>query len=197
MKSVRIFTATLLALVGAAAAALAGNPVTLLNGTLSTNPAVIVYVGPQSGTTGMQTNVAGVVLASNTNTYSLATGIGTQDANTNWPSAGWSPQGNYPNTLYGPYNNMTMYLNYKLLGSSVGTVTFRFAASPDGTYWVSNYLAIQATNGTGGLAYAMLTPGLTNITTYGVPYYALQTIENTNAIAVSNIVIEVTGKPGL
>ena len=170
----------------------AGSYVTFLNGTQYTNATQIL----QTGTNSWTTNQIGVVLGASTNTYNLYPGLGTQLNPTNWPSAGTSPQGNYPGTLEGPYNNMAFYTYAQLQATNASStaLVFQYAGSIDGYNWVTNYFSQTYT-----VAVNTLTPGpvITNITTGGVSFIALYQIQNPGVSAVTNIIIEADGKPGL
>lgn len=154
-------------------AARAGTYTTLVNGFLS---------GTNTTLVGVSNLVTGTVQASFTNTFNLNTGTGTQ-ANTNlWPSQGFSPQAAYPNTLYAPYR----LADFGFQSAGGTALTYRFASTIDGTIWTSNAFSVVVPSG----AFFQ-----TNFDTQATPFYALQSIENTNASAVSNLVIEVNGKP--
>jgi hypothetical protein len=166
-------------------------PLTLIDGTLTTN--VSIAVGATYPT---NTIYPGVVLGLATNTYNLYNGIGYQ-ANTNlWPSVGFSPLGSYPNTVYGPFRNVEFYIAGDLQATNTTStaVVYRFAGSVDGNRWVSNYYTFTET-----VAVNTKSPGawITNFDTGAMPYISLQTIENPGANALTNIILIENGKPGL
>lgn len=152
---------------------------------------------------GVYTNNAttGTVLGASTNTFNLTSGSlfpSTAQANTNlWPSVSWGLNSTYPNTYQEPANNLTLYLNGNITATNASstTITARFAGSPDGINWVSNYFAftyivpINSTNATAG--------SLTNTTTGGLPFIALQSIENPGVAMFTNVVVSASQKPGI
>ena len=77
-------------------------------------------------------------------------------------------------------------------------VVFRFAGSVDGVLWATNAFVFTYT-----IPINSLTPNnvpssvLTNTATGALPYMCLQDIENPGVSALTNIVVEVSGKPGL
>ena len=177
------FSLILAAIFGLAISVQALPTTVLINGPLYTNATVVV---------GASTNQYGVVLGAATNSFNLSSGIGTQ-LNTNlWPSAGFSLVG-YPNTLYGPFSTACIAINGALTATNASstTITYRFAASNDGTLWVTNYASytqVIAVNST------TATMTLTNVNFGAIPYLALSSIENPGVAAVTNIVISVSGK---
>jgi len=170
----------------------AGNYISLINGLAYTNATIVL----QTATNAWTTNQVGVVLGSTNNYYNLAAGLGIQTNPTNQPSCGFSPQGNYPGTLYGPFKNATFVKSAALTAtnSSSTTLTFVYAGSIDASMWASNYYTetyiIPVNKKT---IYAVAT---TN--DFGaMPIVALQEIDNSGVADVTNIVLEVNGKPGL
>ncbi|MDE2099878.1 MAG: hypothetical protein KGL39_21675 [Patescibacteria group bacterium] len=175
----------------------------LLDGRTSTNLNV-KYNAPITGTnsSGVITNnfQLGTVPGSSNIMWQLSASQGSQPFNgTNGflPSAGITAIG-YPGTLYGPFNNLSITTQAALVATNASstTITFRFAGSNDGNLWLTNYfvqsyvIPINSTT-------PVIPVAITNITLGGLPYFALQEIDNPGASAVTNIVIQATGKTGL
>jgi len=150
---------------------------TLVNGTLGTNSTVTV--GGTNYTTGWMT-------PSSTNNFNLASGIGTQSNTNQWPSAGFTSVG-YPGTLYGPFRCASIYVNGSATTGSTAA-TFYLAVSQDGANWSTNYAAFAWTPGS---------PLVTNIDLGAAAYCCINQIRNPNAGGLTNLLIEVNGKPGL
>lgn len=185
---------SLIAVIALCATAHAGNYVTLLTGTGGTNATSLV---------GLTNYQQGVVFAAWTNAYNLQINGGSQgnlgggQQNTNlWPAASFSPQGNYPNTLYGPFRNTAIFTQLPLTATNAvaATIIVRYAGSVDGNNWVSN-VVVQTFNPIANTASAA--NNLTNYDSTSYPYIALQAIENNAAVPITNALIEVSGKPGL
>jgi len=154
---------------------------TLVNGYAWTTNTVLV------GSTLYQN---GVVLAASTNTFNLSGSTGSQ-LNTNlWPAAAQSIQGGYPSTLNGPARYEGIYLYATNTAGTATTYTVNFGGSVDGASpYVTNILSLTATCGV---------PLYTNWDSGALPILNLQSVGNTNgAAALTNIVIQVTDKPGL
>ena len=187
-----VIAASLLAVLTSAA----GNYIGLI--TPSTNLTFSVGAGVNTNTAGALTNnqFSGVVANATTNYYTLSTGIGTQSATNVWPSAGFTLIG-YPNTLYGPFNNTEFYINGGLLASNASStaIVVRFAGSIDGANWYSNYFALPYT--IPATAVTTIGPWVTNTATGGMPFMCIQQVENPGANVLSNLTVEVVGKPGL
>lgn len=197
MKLNLIKSLAVAAVIGAVASAHAGVWAYLQNGYNYTNATVVA-----NNTTWQIGTVAG--LGTNTfNTFIGASGgsgasyvISGSQANTNLlPVYAINLAPSYPETIYGPINNLAIYtqINFqKTNAPGTGLVTFRYAGSIDGTNPVTSYftqtISIPANTSQG--------VGLTNFTTGALPYLLLQTEENTNGQAITNIVIEVGGKSG-
>ena len=149
---------------------------TVVNGPAYTNATVLV------GTNTLQN---GVVAAVSTNYYNLAKGSGVQ-VNTNaWPSAYVSAQGGFPGALGGPSRYEQFYIN----STGTGTIPIVFAGTVDGSNFVTNFLTIN---------YPAGSPYMTNVDLGALPGLGLYSVANTNAAtAVSNLLIEVSGKPGI
>lgn len=183
------------------AAAQAG-PITLINGSLYTNNNVTVG-NSLTNSSGIYTNnfQIGVVLGTSNVLFNL--GANGSQANTNlWPAVSFTPGGGngsgqgYPNTLYGPYSATEFYLSFNLVATNTTatTLTTIWAGSVDGINWSTNWLTLTqiiGVNSTGTNAV------LTNIVTGGLPWVSLQEIENPGTQAVTNMLFEVNGKPGL
>jgi hypothetical protein len=152
---------------------------------------------------GVYTNNAttGVVLGATTNTFNLTYATlepQSSQANTNlWPSESWSLNSTYPNTYASPANNLTLALNLNLTATNASstTITVRYAATPDGVSWISNYLAmiyVVPINSTNAAAETY-----TNITTGAMAGFAIQAIENPGVATATNVVISANQKPGI
>ena len=117
-----------------------------------------------------------------------------------FPDGGTSPNGvgGFPNTLYGPYNNMIVGSTFNLVATNATstTVTYQFAGTIDGTFFQTNafqmtfVVPVNSLSPTNGIETFSFTSG-------GWPAYALQQINNPGAAAMTNLVLEVNGKPGL
>lgn len=190
-----------LSVIGLAISAEAGNYTTLLNGNFYTNNNVAYNSGTNG--IGVVTNnfQLGTIPGSSNVFWYLSTTVGAQPGkgtNGYLPSTGFAPQGNYPNTLYGPYNNTLVGGIFQLVATNSlsTTVTAQFAGSIDGLYWQTNAFSlawivpVNSLSPTNGLETYGFTSG-------AWPYYALQQINNPGANAVTNFVLEATGKPGL
>ncbi len=78
--------------------------------------------------------------------------------------------------------------------ASSTSVIIRWAGSVDGSLWKSNYITttyVIPVNTTQAGLY------LTNTLTGALPYMCIQQIENPGVAFLTNIVVEVSGKPGL
>ena len=212
-------TLVILALLLFASSAKAGNYVTLINGNLYTNNNVALYSGTNSAGTITNNYQLGIVPASSNVLFNLSSVAGSLPlaiALTNsyppvlpaevfFPNGGVNgSSGGYPNTLYGAYNNTLIGIYYSMTATNIGitSVAFIFAGSIDGVLWQTNALTMVTTVPASTIAAPQLSP--TNMITYSFtsaawPMYALQQINNsTNTVsAITNIVIEVTGKPGI
>jgi len=196
---------SLIALAGAFALNANAGLVTLLDGRTSSVINVPLYGGTNGS--GIYTNTFqnGQVPGASNIVYQLAGSTGLQP---NFGTNGFLPSAvdnltGYPNTLYGPQNYVTIVTTGNLLATNATStaVVFRFAASADGGtgsagLWVTNYAVVTLTipiNATSSTQ-----PCSTNtVATGGWNYLALQAIENPGVSALTNIVVEVSGKPGL
>lgn len=133
--------------------------------------------------------------------FYLSGTTGTQPAlgtNSYLPAAAVSPQGTYPGSLYGPYNNMAVVVSANIMATNATatSISFRFAGSIDGVNWFTNFYVhnynIPTTSTT-----AVTPITYSNVVTYAVPFICLQEIDNPGVAAVTNILVEVSGKPGL
>ena len=181
-------------------------------GLLTANATTTVLIsGPAAaGVTNIAVNgtnyATGYVPAAATNYYNMPTvaamgnntSVASSQSNTNqFPSAAVSLTG-YPNTLYGPANNVGFMttINEQATNATTTIVKFVYAGS-DGYNWYSNYFAYTVT------IPQSITTNLsaiwwTNVTTGALPFLALQEIDNTNAsLVITNIVITASEKPGL
>ena len=104
----------------------------------------------------------------------------------------------FPNTLYGPFNNTLIGFGFNLVATNASstTVTVQWAGSLDGVYWQTNLItqtyvvpvnSLAPTNGIETIQYTAL----------AWPMIALQQVNNPGVAAVTNMIIEVNGKPGL
>lgn len=181
---------------------------TLLNGNLYTNNNVAYNSGTNGP--GVVTNnfQLGVVPGASNVFWALTQQSGQQPqlgTNGFLPSAevnadGGTPPtfiGGYPNTLYAPWNNTTIgvYGNLVATNASSTSVTFQFATSIDGTVWQTNYQTMTMVIPVNSLVPTNLITS--SFTSGGNCYIALQQINNPGVAALSNIVVEVNGKPGL
>jgi len=194
----------------------AANFVTLMNGYSTTNVSAPLNGGTNSS--GIYTNTfqVGQVPGASNVVFQLASSSGQQPYNgTNGylPSSVVSLQGNYPGTLYGPQNFTTIICNGSIMSTNASStaVVFRFATSVDAAtpasgstsvtlaggpaLWVTNYAVLTLTIPVN--SFAATQPVTNTIATGGWTTLALQAIENPGAAALTNIVIEVNGKPGL
>lgn len=181
---------------------------TLMNGNLYTNNNVAYNSG---------LNGAGAV----TNNFQLGTCPGSSNilfALT--PSSGQQPQlgtngflpsaevnsdggtppnfiGGFPNTLYAPWNNTCIGVYGSLVATNATStaVVFQFATSIDGTIWQTNYQTVTMTVPVNSFSPTGLVTS--TFTTGGNCYVALQQINNPGTAALTNIVVELNGKPGL
>ena len=114
------------------------------------------------------------------------------------PAVVFNPQGNYPNTLYGPYNNALLVETFNLMATNATstTITEQFAGTVDGVLWQTNALTLTYVVPANSLT---PTNGIESCqwTTTAWPIYALQQINNPGVAAMTNIVMEVNGKPGI
>jgi hypothetical protein len=171
----------------------------LVNGPAYTN----VNAAYNSGTngSGAVTNnfQVGVVPGASNVLWYLSGSIGAQPGggtNGFLPSAGFAPQGNYPGTLYGPWDNTSIIMSGALTATNATstTITARFAGSIDGAIWYTNYyvqtyiIPVNALTPVIPVAYS-------NVVTH-LPYFALQQIDNPGVAAFTNIVIQASGKSG-
>lgn len=186
----------------------------LLNGNLYTNAnAVYNQIASATNSSGVYSNnfQLGVVPGASNVFWTVSNVAGTQPTYTMtnptpsflpalpFPLAGTPPTGigGYPNTLYGPANNVTISVSGALMatnGSST-TITFTFAGY-DGTLITSNYLSmgyIVPINSTTATVPTLTT----NITTGGMPWLILQNINNPGVAAFTNAVIDLNTKPGI
>lgn len=167
----------LVALIGLASALpVCANTVTIIQGG-NTNVFTVV------GTT---TNVTGVLPGVTTNAYNLGYGIGGQSNTNLFPQAG-DPLVGYPGTLAGPSRVVTIQAGGALMAGS-GTTPISFSLSNDGSTWVTNAFTFYYSPGT---------PALTNLDTYGANYICVNQIINTNAAALTNLVLSIGEKPSL
>ena len=179
--------------------------VTLLDGRTSSVINVPLYGGTNGS--GIYTNTFqnGQVPGASNIVYQLAGSTGLQP---NFGTNGFLPSAvdnltGYPNTLYGPQNYVTIVTTGNLLATNASStaVVFRFAASADGGtgsagLWVTNYAVLTLTIPVNAIGSTQ--PCQTNtVATGGWNYLALQAIENPGVSALTNIVVEVSGKPGL
>lgn len=181
----------LIALFVTAHVAEAATYVSLIDGRLYTNNTVAV--GATYPTNTLQ---LGVVLGAATNSHNMGVTTGVQVNTNQWPSLGFSPQGGFPNTLQGPYAQVQIgvYGELPATNATSTSITIRWAGSIDGTLWQSNYLqtvyVIPVNTKLQGLY-------LTNTQTGPLPYMCVQQIENPGVAFLTNLVIQVSGKPGL
>ena len=70
-------------------------------------------------------------------------------------------------------------------------VILRFAASCDASHWTSNTFVFKVPKS------ASIGNVITNLESYGFPYYAFQSIENVSASNVTGLAVIITPKPGL
>lgn len=175
-------------------------PTYLVNGPAYTNKTVIAN---------SLTNQIGVIAPLTTNSYNLVIGSsgyssasylagGTQTATNLWPSVAFNSSPGYPLTLYGPVNNVTLQCQFSCppggTTNAAGGLVLVFARSVDGINWVTNSdtwglpLSANATNSL---------PAQTNITLNGDIFLGLQALYNTNAITITNILLEAGSKPGI
>ena len=114
------------------------------------------------------------------------------------PALTFSALGNFPNSLTAPTRNVSIELGGVLTATNATStaVVFKFAASNSGVNWLTNYysftytIPVNATNiATGCL--------LTNIDMGGTATLCLQEIDNPGVAALTNIVVNMTGKSGL
>jgi hypothetical protein len=199
-KTILIFLAAF-----AATAALAVET-TLINGPATdfgypTNLSASVGAGVNTNAaTGALTNNVqiGVVAATSTNFYSLSGSLGVQSATNLWPSAGFSPAASYPGTVFGPFRLAEIYTAMTPMGSNAtaATVIVRWAASVDGNNWVSNVF-VQTYNSAINVTNIVGAPLLTNYDTVAIPFLCIQQIENNLGIPLTNVLIEINGKPGI
>lgn len=172
-------------------------PVQIVAGGYGTNSAQILM--------NSVTNQTGVVKGAATNSYNMPVVSGASSssyaitgasANTNlWPPSGFAMIGGYPGTLYGPVRQVTIFEQFSIMATNAGgtqNVVVRWAGG-DGYIWQSNYLvqtlAIPANQ-------TVFSTFVTNNDTLGMPYLALQSLENTNVTALTNVIIDATAKPG-
>ena len=182
--------ASLLIVALAAISLHAGTYTTLISNLSGTNITTTITGNTNVGYT---TNINGVVIAGTTNYYNLAGSLGPVTiTNGWWPAAGWSPQANYPNTLYGPYRGNVLIFGGTLMSTGVVTTTLTFAGSVDGQMWQSNLLTWVITPATNQKTVAQYT----NYDSYAWPFLALQNWTSANA-NLTNCVLETSGKPGL
>jgi hypothetical protein len=177
MKQIKKYAMLAVAVIVLAfASAVQANSVTILQGG-STNQFVL---------TGSTTNIVGVFAGLSTNAFNLGYGVGVQGNTNLWPSAGDALVG-YPGTLAGPSRVVTPIVSGSLT-TGTGTVPISFSLSNDGTIWVTNAFTFTWTPGS---------PGLTNFDTQGANYICVNQLVNTNAGAVTNLVISLGQKPSL
>lgn len=102
-----------------------------------------------------------------------------------------------PNVATNTYTNLTAYvdatrqeyvaigLQYKFHTAPVGatpSVTMRLQRSFDGTNWESTAQHVLLANGVTNTC-----TWFTNLHSQGIPYYRLQTVENTNSAVITNV----------
>lgn len=183
----------------------AGNFITMLDGRLYTAPNVPLYGG--TNTSGIYTNTFqnGQVPGASNVVYQLAAGNGLQPnfgTNGFLPSSFVNLEAGYPGTLYGPQNFTTIIASGNLMATNASStaVVFRFAANIDSAayptgLWITNYAVLTMTIPVNTLNSTQ--PVTNTFSTGGWANLALQAIENPGVAALTNIVIEVNGKPGL
>lgn len=191
----------------------AANFTTLMNGYAYTNANVPLFSATNSsgvwsnnfqiGTAPGASNILFALSAnSGTQPYSGATGL--------LPAFSYNTEIGYPNTLYGPQNYTTIVINGFLMATNATStaVLFKFASSIDGgtstntlgtstpqAIWVTNYTVLTMTIPVN--SFNATQPVTNTIATGGWGYLNLQAIENPGVAALTNIVIEINGKPGL
>ncbi len=173
----------------------------MLDGRLYTSANVAYNSGTNGAGTVTNNFQLGVVPGSSNVLWYLGAGMGLQPGlgtNGYLPSAGIIPQGNYPGTLYGPFSNMGILTTASLTATNASstTITIRYAGSIDGSLWYTNFY-VQ----TYIIPVNSLTPAIpiaySNVVTAGMPFINLQQIDNPGVAALTNIIIEASGKPGL
>jgi hypothetical protein len=81
-------------------------------------------------------------------------------------------------------SDVALQVDSKLQGAGTSAVIFRFAASADGASWTSSYLLVTNTaNGT------TLVSSTRNLTLGGIGFLRLESINNANATAVTNLFV--------
>jgi len=210
-----------------ALSAQAFNYTTLINGNLYTNVNAALYSTTNSSGTITNNFQLGTVPASSNVVFYLSSSagalppitttnaLGSAGGTNNWPpvlpaqpfypggGVNGSGVGGYPNTLYGPYNNLLVAITYQSVFTNnvAGVATFIFAGSIDGVLWQTNLFSLALTTPVYSGAGTGLAP--TNGIEYVAfasaawPIIALQQINNAGTNAITNIVVEVTGKPGI
>ena len=191
---------SIVALVGLTALAVRAaqlNPTVLINGPIYTSYNQIVGVDGTNSSGVFTNNVQqGVVLALSTNFYNLSWTPNSQVNSNQWPAAVFSPQGSYPNTLAGPSRLEDIITQGAFTATNaVGaqTIFIKYAKTADGTVFITNALTLAFTASANSLAIA---PTDTNYDSLASGYFVLQEIDNTNAVAVTNLFNEVSDKPG-
>lgn len=192
----------------------AGNVTTIINGNfLGTNNNVALYSNTntlgsitnnyQNGTVPGASNVLYFLSINNGSLPPITTtnALGSIGGTNAWPpvlpAASFSPQGLYPNTLYGPYNNFVLggYCTLMATNATSTAIIAIFAGSIDGIYWQTNVLVLPLTvpiNSFSPTNFITI-----NTTSGGWSYYALQQVNNPGVAALTNLVLEANGKPGL
>jgi hypothetical protein len=140
-------------------------------------------------------NVAGtnqlvsVVPALSTNSFNLSITPRAQ-ANTNlWPAMPlFDPR------VSQPFNLLTLSHQFSMMASNGATVVFRYAGW-NGTYWVSNVVAVSY-NTNSAFASGLNVNGYANTNLNGWTTLGLQTIENPGPVAMTNLQTHPSAHPG-
>jgi hypothetical protein len=200
MKHIKKYAMLLVAVIGLAVA-LPAHAVTytLVNGTYYTNNNVAYNSGTNGAGTVTNNFQLGTVPGASNVLWYLSGSIGAQPGggtNGFLPSAGIMPQGNYPNTLYGPWDNTSIITKMSLMATNATstTITVQFAGSIDGQIWYTNYYTQTYIIPINSLT-PVIPVAYSNVVTH-LPYFALQEIDNPGVSALTNIVIQASGKPG-
>lgn len=201
-KFVSRLTKTACAVVAVCAVSLAAQAgpsyITLIAGNQYTNPTVLMagvtnQIGVTKGNTTNQFNTSLGSASASASSYLVS---GSQINTNQWPLAAVSANAGFPQTLYGPFNNLALYNQFTIMATNANgtqTVPFRFAASVDGSNAATSWFVWQCSIAANQTSFV----GITNIQTGGYPFIILQSVDNTNATAVTNNLLEAAGKPDL
>jgi hypothetical protein len=123
-----------------------------------------------------------VILNGGTNNVGAAASTNSTYASVSQTAASF----NVPN-----HATLPVQVSFKLAGSGTTAVVFKFDESIDGSVWVANAYSISVTaNGTNVVA------NTGKFTLDGMPYLRLQTIEQPNATALTNLTLTIIKKSG-